>query len=79
MSDIVCRHVYVLWLWLDNLLKEAESEPLMTRKGSESLQKTMTTMQLEVPLLTLASEFFELTKNQSCSDIYTQSLGMTER
>lgn len=55
----------MLWLWMENiwdgtLVRQAEGGSLglatLSQRGSESFKDTMTTMKLEIPLLTLAEE-----------------------
>ena len=50
------RHLYVLWLWLDSLKPSNEIMALSWR-GSAALKHMMTDLRLQVPLMTLASEF----------------------
>ena len=61
------EHLYMIWLWLDSLydhslLRITESGSvgldLAAHRGAESIEKTMTTMRLEVPLIAMAVEFY---------------------
>ena len=57
---------YMLWLWMEKawtetLVREqdggSQKLSILSQRGSASLKDTITTMKLEVPLLTLAEEF----------------------
>jgi len=50
----------------------------MSREGAQALKSTMTIMKLEVPLLTLATEFVNQIKDKSCMEIYTDDLVLSE-
>ena len=61
------EHLYMIWLWLDSLydhslLRIDESGSvgldLASHRGAESIERTMTTMRMEVPLIALAVEFY---------------------
>ena len=73
------NYVYMLWLWMEKawtetLVREqdggSQKLSILSQRGSASLKDTITTMKLEVPLLTLAEEFSSQTQGQSCLDIF---------
>ena len=49
---------------------------MFARKGAKAFKETMTTMSLEVPLITLAEEFVEQTASLSCDEIFETTLGI---
>ena len=52
---------------------------LMAREGAKAFKETMTTMSLEVPLLTLAEEFMQQTEALTCLEIFQLKLGLLGR
>ena len=79
------RYPYMIWLWLetawDQSVIQEDGSPqisLLAAKGSEALAKTMTTMSMEVPLITLAEEFAAKALPYSCNVIWNTVFNLTE-
>lgn len=87
------KHAYMLWLWAStaytmSLERVQDGGNLQTGKvgtlAAESFYNTMTTMQLELPLFTWASQFnisyaTNVTANgQTCSNFYTTIAGFPQ-
>ena len=50
----------------------------MSREGAEALKSTIKTMKVEVPLLTMTTEFVKQIAGKGCNEIYEEELGFSE-
>ena len=84
--EVGAKRAYLLWLWLDQLYSDVVSREnleggnyqigVMGTLGATGLQTGLTTMMLEVPLLTLADQVLVFDGSTACTDMYTVRLGM---
>ena len=80
------KRTYLLWLWMQTAWNQTFSQGdnyqvgLIGSIGATALEETMTTMNLEFPMLIIAEAMnYNITQSGlSCIDIYQDKLGMDQ-